>query len=124
MTNLPAVLATALFAVFVGAALPVLYQLYQTLKRARLFIESAGPHVERTLDQVAQVAHRIDRIGSSLEVPIQTLSPVIETVSNVSHTIARTGAWLRTATSVGSAVGPAVLAGVRALFSRPRHGDA
>ena len=118
MTSPALVVATALLALFVGAALPVLYQLYQTLKRTRALLDTAGPHLERTLDQVGQAADRLDRIGSSLEAPAQTLGPLLEAASKVGLSIGRSGEWLRAASSVGSAVAPAVIAGVRAFFSR------
>ena len=118
MTSPSLLAATALLALLVGAALPVLYQLYQTLKRARAFLDTAGPQVERTLDQVGQAAHRLDRIGSSFEGPVETLRPLLVTASRVGLSIARSGEWLRTASSVGGAVAPAVIAGVRALFAR------
>jgi uncharacterized protein YoxC len=118
MTSPSLLVATALLALLVGAALPVLYQLYQTLKRARAFLDTAGPQVEKTLDQVGRAAHRLDRIGSSLEAPVQTLRPLLVTASNVGLSIARSGDWLRTAASVGGAVAPAVIAGVQAFFSR------
>lgn len=126
MTSPSFLVATALLALLVGASLPVLYQLYQTLKRARAFLDSAGPQVERALDQVGQAAHRLDRIGSSLEAPVQTLTPLLVTASRVGLTIARSGDWLRTASSVGGALAPALMAGARALFSRSpvsRHND-
>ncbi len=110
--------ATALLALLIGAALPVLYQLYQTLKRTRILLDTVGPHLDRTLEQVGQAADRLDRIGSSLEVPAQTLGPLLDVASRVGHSIGRSGAWLRTASSVGSAVAPAVIAGVRAFFSK------
>ena len=122
MTSPSLLVATVLLALLVGAALPVFYQLYQTLKRARAFLDTAGPQVERTLDQVGQAAHRLDRIGSSLEVPVQTLRPLLVTASNVGLSMARSGDWLRTAASVGGAVAPAVIAGVRAFFSRGSRG--
>jgi len=118
MTSPSLLAAIALLALLVGAALPVLYQLYKTLKSARTFLDAAGPQVERTLDQVGQAAHRLDRIGSSLEAPVQTLSPLLVTASRVGMTIARSGDWLRTASSVGGAVAPALMAGVRALLGR------
>ena len=118
--------AIALLALLVGAALPVLYQLYQTLKETRTFLDAAGPHLVKTLEQVGQAADRLDRIGSSLEVPAQTLRPLLQAATTVGLSIGRSGGWLRTASSVGSAVAPAVIAGVRALFSRAdvrRSGD-
>jgi hypothetical protein len=118
MTSPAVLVAIALFAILVGAALPVLYQLYQTLKRARILLDTAGPHLERTLDQVGQAAERLDRIGSRLEGPAQALRPVLEVATKVGHSIGRSGVWLRTAASVGGAIAPAVIAGVSALFSR------
>jgi hypothetical protein len=118
MTSPAILVATALLALLVGGALPVLYQLYQTLKRARALLETAGPRLEKTLDQVGHAADRIDQIGSSFEGPVQTIRPLLEAVSRVGQTIGRSGDWLRTASSVGSAIAPAVIAGVRSLFSR------
>jgi hypothetical protein len=118
MTDPSLLAAIALLALLVGAALPVLYQLYQTLKRSRALLDTVGPHLERTLDQVGQAADRLDRIGSSLEAPAQTLGPLLEAATRVGLSIRSTGGWLRTASSVGSAIAPAVLAGVRAFFSR------
>lgn len=118
MTSASLLAATVLLALLVGAALPVFYQLFQTLKRARALLDTAGPHLERTLDQVGQAADRLDRIGSSLETPAQTLGPLLEAASRVGLSIERSGGWIRTASSIGSAIAPAVLAGVRAFFSR------
>ena len=116
MTSPAPLLAVALLALLVGAAIPVLYQLYQILKRARALIDSAGPRLERALDQVGQAAGRVDAIGSTLEAQVQAFRPLFEAASRVRDAIGRTGHWLGTAMTVGGALGPAVLAGVRAFF--------
>jgi hypothetical protein len=116
MTSAPILVACALFAVLVGAALPVLYQLYQTLKRARAVLDTAGPHLEKTLDRVGQAAERLDRIGARLEGPAQSLGPVLAAATRVGDSIGGSGSWLRTAASIGGALAPAVIAGVSALF--------
>jgi len=74
MTSPSLLAATALLALLVGAAMPVLYQLYQTLKRARALLDTAGPRLERALDQVGEAADRLNGIGSSLEAQAQTSS--------------------------------------------------
>lgn len=117
MTVSPLWFATALLALLVGAALPVLYQMYQTLRRARSLIETAGPRLERALDGLSQAADRVDRLGSSLEGPAQVLGPLLGAASRAGASIGRPAAWLRTATSVGAAVVPALIAGARAIFS-------
>jgi hypothetical protein len=104
-------------AFLVGAAIPVLYQLYQILRRARAFLDTAGPRLERTLDQVGQAADRLNGIGSTLEAQAQTLRPLLQAASQLGRAIDRSGEWLGTVMTVGGAVGPAVIAGVRAFFS-------
>ena len=118
MTSSSSLVAIALFALLVGAALPVFYQLHQTLKRARILLETAGPRLERTLDQVGQAADRLDRIGSTLEAPAQTLGPLLKVASSVGLSIGRPRTWIPMASSLGLALVPGVIAGVRAFFSR------
>jgi hypothetical protein len=117
MTISAPLLAVVLLALLVGAAIPVLYQMYQVLRRARAALDTAGPRLERTLDQVGQAASRLDRIGSALETQAQTLKPLFEAASMLRRSIDRSGKWLGTAMTLGGAAGPAVIAGVRAFFS-------
>ena len=117
MTSPAPLLAVVLLALLVGAAIPVLYQLYQVLRRARALLDTAGPRLERALDQVGQTADRVNRIGSTLEAKAQTLGSMFEAASRFGHSIDRSGKWLGTAMTVAGAIGPAVIAGVRAFFS-------
>lgn len=118
MISPPILVAITLFAILVGATLPVLYQLYQTLKRARALLEAVGPHLERTLDQVGQAASRLDELGSRLEGPAQALRPVLDAAGTLGRSIERSGEWLRTAASISGAIAPAVIAGLGAFFSK------
>jgi len=118
MTSPAPLLAVVLLALLVGAAIPVMYQLFQVLRRARTLLDTAGPRLERTLDQVGQAADRLDGIGSALEAKVQSFRPLFVAASRLGHSIDRSGAWLGTAMTVGRAVGPAMIAGVRAFFSR------
>ena len=76
MTSPASLLAVVLLALLVGAAIPVLYQLYRTLSRARALLDTAGPRLEKAFDQVGQAADRLNGIGSSLEAQAQTLKPL------------------------------------------------
>ena len=118
MTSTAPLLAVVLLAVLVGAAIPVLYQAYQVLKRTRMLLDTAGPRLERALVQVGQAADQLSRIGSTLEAQTQTVKPLLEAASKLSCWISRSGRWLGTALIVGGAVGPAMIAGARALFKR------
>lgn len=126
MISPPLLVAIALFALLVGATLPVLYQVHQTLKRARALLDTVGPNLERTLDRVGQAAERLDRIGARLEGPVQALGPLLASATKVGDSIESSGSWLRRAASIGGALAPAVIAGVSALFLKTeiRSGDA
>lgn len=116
MISPPLLLVIALFALLVGATLPVLYQGYQTLKRVRALLDTAGPSLETTLERVGRAAERLDRLGARLEGPVEALVPVLAAATRVGDTIGSPGSWLRTAASIGGALAPAVIAGVSALF--------
>jgi hypothetical protein len=111
-------LVVVLLALLVGAAIPVLYQLYQVLRRARAVLDSAGPCFERAMDQVGQAADRLNGICATLEAQSQALRPLLEASSRLGHSIDRSRRWLGTGMTLGSAIGPAVMAGVRTFFSR------
>jgi hypothetical protein len=115
-------LAVVLLALLLGAAIPVLYQLYRVLRRARSLLDTAGPRLERALDQVSEAAERLHGVGSTLEAQAQALRPLLDAASRLGHLIGRSGTWLGTAMTVGGAAGPALLAGVRAFFSRTGDG--
>jgi hypothetical protein len=83
-----------LLAVLVGAALPVLMQLWITLRTARSVLATGGQRLDRALEEVTGTATRISQIADSL----QALSEKI-----------------RIASAIGAAVGPAVAAAVRAF---------
>ena len=117
MSGSAPLLAVVLLAFLVGAAIPVLYQLYRTLRRARALLDTAGPRFERTLDQVGRAADHLNGLGSTFEAQAQLLKPLSEAASKLSHSIGRTGGWLATGMTIVGAIGPSVVAGVRAFFS-------
>jgi hypothetical protein len=86
-----------LFAVLVGACIPVLYQAAATLRAARRTLETSGPRLERALESTAAAVAKLDAVAAQLQ-----------------------GA-VRVAAAVGAAVGPAVGAAVRA-FREDRGG--
>jgi len=110
MTISAPMLAVFLLAILAGVSIPVLYQLYMFVRRARVLLETTGPRLEQALVQVGQATERLNGIASSIEAQIHLLRPALEAVS-------RSGRWLGSAMSFGGAIAPAVVAGARALFS-------
>jgi ABC-type transporter Mla subunit MlaD len=118
MTTGALVVSTLLLTALAGAAFIVLYQIYQVLMKAHALLDAAGPRLVRALDLVSQAADRVNGVGSTLESEAQMLKPLFETASSVGRSINRSGKWLVRATAMGVALGPAVLAGLRALSNR------
>ena len=106
-----------LMAILVGAIVPVLVQMRRTLKSAEVFIDDAGPRLRRTLDGVDQVTGRLNRIGDGAERSVSRLTPMIEALTTAADTVTRARGRFRSLWAVGAALGPALAAGARALFS-------
>ena len=106
-----------LLAVLVGAALPVLLQLRRTLKRAEDVLESTGPKMDRTLDEVTEAAARINRLGKTLERDAEGLQVFTDAAAGLGRSLKQAQASLRIMSTVGAAIGPALAAGLRSLFA-------
>jgi hypothetical protein len=101
-----------LLAVLVGAAIPVFVQLFLTLGRLRHLIDSVESRLEPTLDEIAETARRLNRLGAGLE----------ETVGSFNESVTKLRRVVRTAANIGAAVGPAVVAAARAFTSSDKGG--
>jgi len=119
MTTAAFVVSAMVLALLAGASFVVLYQMYHVLKKARALLDDAGPRLVRALDHVSQAADDISGFGSTLEAEAQMLKPLFETASSVGRSIDRSGKWLMRASTLGAALGPALLSGLRSLFHRP-----
>ena len=56
-----------LVAVFVGALLPLVVQLYGTLHTLRVVVEKSAKDIEAAVVSIHRTADRVDRLGASLE---------------------------------------------------------
>jgi uncharacterized protein YoxC len=111
-------ITVVLLAVLVGAAVPALLQLRRTLRSAEIVLESTAPKVDRTLEEVSEAAARINRLGKSLERDSEGLQVFTDAAAGLGRSLKQAQASLRIMTTVGAAVGPAIAAGLRALFAR------
>jgi len=106
-------------AVLVGAMLPVLFQLYATLREVRSNIERLGPKVDRTLTEVQEVSQRLNRTGASVEQGVEQVKSVVSTAGEIGRLVQQIKGSVRTAAAVGGAVGPAIVAAIRAFGPHP-----
>jgi uncharacterized protein YoxC len=114
-----------LLAVLVGLLVPVLIQLRKTLKSAGDWLERLGPQVDGTLTEVQKAARRINDAGSGLEQSAKRAKSVLDVAGDIGQTLQKVNRSLRTAAVVGTAVGPAIAAAVRAFTefgARPNPG--
>jgi uncharacterized protein YoxC len=113
-------IGVVLLAVLVGAALPVLLQLRQTLASARRNLDRLGPEADRTLADVRKAVTRLERIGGQLEEGGQGVVRVVRELGEVGSALGKLRQSMRTAAAVGGAVAPAIVAAVSALTSNGR----
>lgn len=112
-----------LLALVVGIAVPVLLQLRRTLRRLERFLDETGPRLNRTLDQTDEAAARIDRIGAEVEDSLRGLRDLAGAASGLGSALRQVQDSARAIASIGGALGPAIVAAVRALFA-PAPDDA
>ena len=111
------IVAVVLLAVLVGAVVPVLLQLRRTLQSAENVLNTTGPKLDRTLDEVGEAAARVNRLGKSLEKDAEGLGVFTDAAAGLGRSMKQAQESLRLMTAVGAAVGPAIAAGLRALFA-------
>lgn len=112
------IVALALAGVLVGAAVPALVQLRRTLRTSERFLETTGRRLERTLEEVAGAAGRAGRVAHELEEAATRLRALFDEASALAAAVKSLRGTLESWAAVGSALGPAIAAGIRA-FSTP-----
>lgn len=116
------IVGVVLLAVLVGATVPVLFQLFSTLRTTRSLLARLGPKIDATLTEVREVSRRLNRVGSSLEQSTKRAQILFETAGDIGESLKGLRDSLRTAVTVSGAVGPALAAAIRAL-TELRHGE-
>ena len=117
------IVGVVLLAVLVGSAVPVLFQLYSTLRTTRGLLQKLGPKLDGTLTELRETSRRLNRVGSGLEQSTKRAQVLLDAAGDVGESIQGLRDSLRTASAVGGALGPAIAAAVHAiteLISRDR----
>ena len=119
------IVGVVLLAVLVGAAVPVLFQLYSTLRTTRSLVARLGPKIDDTLTEVRETSRRLNRVGSGLEQSTKRAQVLLEAAGDMGESLKGLRDSVRTATAIGKAVGPAIAAAIGALTDvRPAQDDA
>jgi uncharacterized protein YoxC len=115
------VVGVVLLGVLVGAVIPVLFQLYSTLRVTRNLLARLGPKVDGTLAEVREASRRLNRVGSSLEQSTKRVQILLEAVGDIGDSVGKLRDSLKTATAVGASLGPAIAAAIGALSQLRRE---
>jgi predicted Holliday junction resolvase-like endonuclease len=102
-----------LVSVLVGALIPLLVQLYATLRTLRAVIEKSAKDVESALVGIHRTADRLDRLGAALEKDGK-MAEIVEGATSAAQMVSQFRGTMQVAGPVAAAVVPAVMAAVRA----------
>ncbi|MCX5732655.1 MAG: hypothetical protein NTY18_15190 [Deltaproteobacteria bacterium] len=102
-----------LAAVLVGALLPLIAQLYGTLRTLRTVVEKSAKDVEAAVVAIHRTSERVDRLGSALEKDGK-LTEIVDGAASLAQMLNQMRGTMQIAGTVSAAVVPAVAAAVRA----------
>lgn len=112
------VASVILLAIFLGAAIPVLLQLRSTLQSAQKVMDEVGPQLKNVLEEAAHTTERINRMAAEIEERAKKAEPIVDAALDIGNQVVRLGGSIRTAMAIGTALGPAVSAAVRAFIPK------
>jgi predicted Holliday junction resolvase-like endonuclease len=107
------IVIVVLVAVLVGALLPLLAQLYGTLRTLRSVVEKSAKDIEAAVVSVHRTAERVDRLGAQLEKDGK-LTEIVDGAASVAQMLNQVRGTMQVAGTVSAAVVPAVVAAVKA----------
>jgi len=102
-----------LMAILVGAALPLLVQLYGTVHTLRTLMEKSSKDIEAAVAAIHRTADRLDRLGAALEKDGK-MAEIIEGATSAAQVMNQVRGTMQVAGPIAAAVVPAVAAAVRA----------
>jgi uncharacterized protein YoxC len=109
------IVGVVLIAVLVGAVIPVLFQLYSTLRVTRNLLDRLGPKMDKSLIEICEAGRRLNRVGSGLEQSTKRAAVLLEAVGDIGESVSKLRDSLKSATAVGAALGPAIAAALGVL---------
>lgn len=109
------IVGIALLAVLVGAGLPAIYQLNQTLRTSRKLMENLDSSVKPTLKELEEATARLNRIGGALEESIPRVKELLDAVGGLGKTINDFRSSVHSAASLGATIAPVVASAIRAF---------
>ena len=112
------VAAIVMLAILVGAAIPVLIQLFLTLRSARQVLDRTGPRLDLAVSEIHQVTGKVNRLADNLDGGAEHLGKLVQESGELARTLGKFRRSVQSASAMGSAVGPAVAAAIHAFAAQ------
>jgi ABC-type transporter Mla subunit MlaD len=113
--NAAVIAGLVVVALLAGAALPVLAQARVSLRALQRAVEEAGPRLNRTLDDVSEVAVRLRRELAAFDKGGERVASALTAVDDLGRAALELRKTVRVAAAIGAAVGPGIAAAVRTM---------
>jgi hypothetical protein len=108
------VVEIVLVSVLLGALLPVLVQLWMTLRTVQRRLEGTADRLDRALEGLGVAAERLNRATQPLD-DGRRVRELMDAVDGLAKTVNELRSSAKVASTVGAAIAPAIAAAVRAL---------
>jgi hypothetical protein len=102
-------------ALLAGAALPVLAQARVSLRAWQRLAEEAGPRLNRSLDEVAEVTVKLRRELTAFDGGGGRVAEALQSVDELGRAAGELRRTVKVAAAIGAAVGPAIAAATRTM---------
>ncbi|QQR91005.1 MAG: hypothetical protein IPJ88_04540 [Myxococcales bacterium] len=104
-----------LAALFVGAMLPVLLQLYVTLASVRKELRKSSKHATRVFDEAHETLVQASALVKHISSHKEDFSQLAHSVNEVTRMVNQLKSTITIASAAGAAIGPAVQAFVKSM---------
>ena len=114
------IVAAVLVAVLVGAALPVLFELFRTLRELRRVLRNADARLEPAIREIEGTARHARKIGDALEPHVGAAAEAVGSVAGLARPLREIRSQLESLAGLFAAIVPALVAALGAYRSAPR----
>lgn len=105
---------TIISAMLVGVLIPAVVQFTSTMRRVNALVRANEGDVRRTLVHVSEITAHLNKVGKAVETNTKQIESFFETLRDITEGISRMRKTVQTASIIGSAIAPAIVAAVRA----------
>jgi len=108
------IIKVVLFAIFIGAFIPFLFQLRRSLEGVRRTFGDVAKHLNATLDEVGDATYELKEVATTLNQNKERIVSLVTSANDLAALTKKLEGAVKIAATVGAAVAPSVAAAVQA----------